>query len=189
MILEDVIQQCKKGDKKSQYQLYRYCFDLLMPVCMRYHSNDADAAAALNSCFLKIIEHVSSKKQEIHFDHWAKRIMINLLIDEYRKNKRRKSVQINVDPTVLHEISRGGEVNEAINQLEAEEIIKLIQVLKEPGRTIFNMHALEGYSHDEIAAMLNLSTENSRYHLHAARKKLRTLMIKYTEQTKAVDHG
>jgi len=153
---------------------------------MRYNRNERDAATALNTCFIKIIDHIESKKNEVDFDHWSKRIMINHLIDEFRKTKRRRDIQVAIDPADLQMHSTDFDQNLGEESLRAESILKLIQQLDEPGRTIFNMHAIEGYSHDEIAKALGIRTENSRYHLHAARKRLQAQIEKKENHTKSV---
>ena len=186
MISDELIARCKNRDRASQYELYRYCYDLLMPVCMRYNRNEHDAAAALNVCYIKIIDHIESKNNEVNFNAWCKRITINYLIDQFRKNKRRKALQVSTDPTLLHGISHDVQLSQAEHGLDAEHIIELIQKLKEPARTIFNLHAIEGFSHDEIADKLSISTDNSRYHLHTARKKLRTQLIAMAKINKLV---
>ena len=184
MNVEELIKRCVKGDEKSQYEFYRYCFDLLMPVCMRYKENESDAVAALNTTYLKILNKASSKKKEVKFNPWAKRIAINQLIDEYRKNKRRHSLQVDMDPAEIQFVSSQFTPSEIELDVNAEEIMRFIQQLQEPGRTVFNLHALEGFSHDEIAKKMGLTPENSRYHLHAARKILRKNLSKRIKQSK-----
>ena len=184
MITKELINQCKNGNEKSQYQLYRYCFDLLMPICLRYKTNEMDAVSAVNTAFLRIIEKVDSKKDAVDFTPWAKRLTINLLIDEYRKNKRRQQIQISVDPQELHLNGRKKEFNIAEVEMDAEQIIFYIQKLDEPGRTIFNLFSIEGFSHKEIAEKLQITSENCRYHLHTARKTLQTQLRHHIKQSK-----
>ncbi len=172
------------GDESSQYRFYRYCFDLLMPVCMRYKSNETDAVSALNLAFIKLINKYDSKQPQIAFDHWAKRIMINQLIDEYRKDKKRLEVHQSVEPGTLSSYSGGYQFNSGEEKLKAEVIIKAIGHLEEPARTIFNLHAIEGFSHKEIANQLRISVENSRYHLHMARKNLKHILNQHLKLTK-----
>lgn len=157
-----------------------------MPICLRYKANENDAAASLNLAYLKIIEKYTSKKSDVNFIPWAKRITINLLIDEYRQSKSRKSRLISTDPHELHYSSSRQEFNTAELELDAEQIIYYIQKLNEPGRTIFNLHTIEGYSHKEIASKLKMTTENCRYHLHAARKTLQNQLSQYRKLTKPV---
>lgn len=147
---------------------------------MRYKANEADAVAALNTTFMKILDNVASKKPGIDFIPWAKRIAINQLIDEYRKTSRHRSIQTYIDPNELSYMSQQSAQNLALQDVNAEEIMRLIQRLPEPGRTIFNLHALEGFTHDEIAERLNMTAENSRYHLHSVRKLLRTQLTNKT---------
>ncbi len=151
---------------------------------MRYKENETDAIAAVNTTFLKILDNTHSIKKEVEFDHWAKRIAINVLIDEYRKTKRRNRLQQSHDPMEMQHLSRQSQLNTADLDIGAETIIHLIQQLSEPGRTIFNLHALEGYTHEEVSEKLGMTPDNSRYYLHTARKTLRTQLRKYMKLSK-----
>jgi RNA polymerase sigma-70 factor (ECF subfamily) len=184
VITRELINKSKKGDEKSQYQLYRSCFDLLMPICLRYKTNEIDAVAAVNTAFLKIIQKIDSKKDVVDFIPWAKRLTINLLIDDYRKNKRRQKIQISVDPQELLMNGQQNTFNMAEVEMDAEQIIFYIQKLSEPGKTIFNLYSIEGFSHKEIANKLNITSENCRYHLHTARKILQAQLRHHVKQSK-----
>lgn len=144
-----------------------------MPICMRYKNDEHDAVSALNIVFVKLIDKVHTKAENVAFDHWAKRIMINQLIDEYRKDKKLRERQLSVDPTTLPTFKNQPITTQTDESIDSELIILAIQELKEPGRTIFNLHAIEGYSHQEIAKKLDMRIDNCRYHLHSARKLLR----------------
>ena len=184
MTIENIIKQCLKGDEKSQYKLYRYCFDLLMPTCIRFKDNEHDALSSLNKIYLKILDKAYKKKSDVNFNHWAQRMAVNQLIDEYRKDKRRYSLFTQMDSNELESVSRAFTLNINEYEIEAEELLRIIQQLSEPGRTVFNLHALEGFSHDEIAEKLGMTTENSRYHLHASRKILHKKLSKTSNYSK-----
>ncbi|MEZ4849456.1 MAG: sigma-70 family RNA polymerase sigma factor [Bacteroidia bacterium] len=84
-----LIRACIKEDRLAQSQLYRRCFNVLMGVCIRYMKNEEDAVEVLNMGFLKILKNLEKKKTNVPFEAWIRRIMINTIIDEYRKNKKR----------------------------------------------------------------------------------------------------
>lgn len=155
-----------------------------MPVSMRYKNDEHEAVSSINLAFLKIVDKVDTKKEHVEFDHWAKRIMINQLIDEYRKDKNRRDNHMTVDPHTLPQFNQQSVSNNEVLQGDTELIMRTIQELKEPGKTIFNLHAIEGYSHDEIAKKLDMRIENCRYHLHSARKTLRTRLQFLVQKTK-----
>lgn len=172
--IQQIINGAKKGNKKAEYELYRYCFDLLMPICARYTSDRDAAVDLLNQGFIKII--FALKKYENHppFNFWSKRILINLAIDEYRKNKKRLDFNVRIDAesfefTTLHT---------AIDDLSFKEIILLLEELPAASRIVFEMFVLDGFKHDEIAEQLNISTGTSKWHLNNARMILQKLITK-----------
>jgi RNA polymerase sigma factor (sigma-70 family) len=77
-----------RSDRKAQFQLYKSCFSLLMGICRRYHSNENDAAAIMNQGFMKILTNIKKYRPEIPFEAWARKVMINTLIDEFRENPK-----------------------------------------------------------------------------------------------------
>ena len=87
-VTPEIIESCRRNDRKTVNLMYEYCFGMLMPVCFRYNKNEEDARAAYNQGFLKILKGLNKVEDTINFNPWAKRIMVNSLIDEYRKNKK-----------------------------------------------------------------------------------------------------
>ena len=87
-ITAEILELARKGDRKAQYTLYRQCFPVLMSVCRRYNFGEQDAVAVLNIAFLKIIQNLHRYSQEAPFEAWIRRIQINVVIDEFRKNKK-----------------------------------------------------------------------------------------------------
>ena len=89
-----LLQACRKNDRKAQSQLYKSCFGLLMSVCIRYKNDEAEARAVLNQGFLKILTNLDKYDSKIPFEAWIRRIMINTIIDEFRKIKSSGIVEI-----------------------------------------------------------------------------------------------
>ena len=85
-ITPEIIHQCICDDRKAINFMYEHCFHLLMPVCFRYNNNEVDAQASYNTGFIKILKALEKVENGLNFNAWAKRVMINTLIDEYRKN-------------------------------------------------------------------------------------------------------
>ena len=83
-----MLEACQRSDRKAQAALYKRCFSLLMGVCIRYVKQEDQAVALLNMGFLKILNNLDRYRSEVPFEAWARRIMINTVIDEYRKNKK-----------------------------------------------------------------------------------------------------
>ena len=90
-ITPEIIQLCVRDDRKAINLLYEYGFKMLMPICFRYNHNEEDARASFNTGFIKILKGMQKIDEDVNFNAWAKRIMVNSLIDEYRKNKKYNS--------------------------------------------------------------------------------------------------
>jgi RNA polymerase sigma-70 factor (ECF subfamily) len=185
--LKNCIEKARAGENSAQHALYKKCFAFLMPVCMRYRTNEQDALAALNKAFLKILRSLQPFDDEMSFVRWCKRITVNTLIDEYRKDKRRREVM------QKHAQENGKDYhidyNEAEKALEAEDIRMIIQELPEPTRTVFNLHAIEGYSHAEIAELLDMPEGTSKWHVFRARKELQIRISKFHSHKLILENG
>ena len=92
-----LLTDASKGNRKAQYKLYKYCFGILMPVCFRYTKNEEFAREELSMAFVKIIAGLKKMKPDVKFDAWAKRITVNSIIDNYRKNKKHQYHQEPLD--------------------------------------------------------------------------------------------
>lgn len=179
-----IIEGCIKQNRKAEYALYKYCFALLMPICYRYMRSKDDAADLLNRGFLKIVLNLSQYKQEHAFDGWIKRIMVNVIIDEFRSNKMYKQTITQVDLNELHQQYHPVNLNDAEEHLHAEELHSYIARLPEASKVVLNLFVFEGYSHKEIALQLGISEGTSKWHLSNARDLLRNMMAGLKHQVK-----
>jgi RNA polymerase sigma factor (sigma-70 family) len=166
-----LIALCIKQDRKAEYELYKVVYSYLMSICMRYSRDKDSASESLNRGYLKILNNLSSYKPEIPFKAWIRRIMVNTLIDEYRKNKREREKMTYVEE--YYDSSDFSEVNEALSRINYKHILDQINLLPEATKKVFNLFAIDGYSHKEIGEMLNISDGTSKWHLNAARQKLK----------------
>lgn len=154
----------------------------MMSICSRYESNSEDAKATLNLCFLKIIIHLEKYKPEIPFKLWARRITINTIIDEFRKNKKVKEAISVVDfQNEVREL-HGYDINTYISKINAEEIAGMINELPEMQRKIFNLYVVDGFDHNEIAKMLEIPAGTSRWHLSVAKENLKEKFMRTQEK-------
>lgn len=167
-LIKDVI----AGDRKSQIELYRRCFSVLMSSAYRYHNNEDDAAAVVNAAFLKIITKLDKYDDKAPFKAWIKRIITNEIIDEFRKNKRRKDLIVSARDDQPEETSYA----EIDYNIEAEYLNDMLNELPKGTRVVFNLFAIDGYSHKEIAEVLGIKAETSKWHVKEARKKLKLLL-------------
>lgn len=173
-ITSDILEACKSDDRKSIQILYEYCFKKLMPVCFRYHNNEEDAHSSLNIGFMKVLKGLETiDNKVVNFNAWSKRIMVNTLIDEYRKKQNyTKHVSTKETERELEHVS-SSTVNEAESDLGYENLMKLVKQLPEISRKVFNLYVIDGFNHKEIGDLLEISEGTSKWHLSTARKVLR----------------
>lgn len=174
----EILKACAKDDRKAINQLYEQCFHHLMPVCFRYNNNEEDARSAYNQGFIKILNSLKKIDLDINFGAWSKRIMVNHLIDEYRKNKRYNTQISKSDDERILEYHSSGVDNDAQSNLGCENIMALIQELPQTTALVFNLYVVEGYNHREIADKIGISEGTSKWHLSTARKSLREKLEK-----------
>lgn len=171
--LNEIIAQCKKQDTRAEYALYQKCFTLLMPICYRYSANRDDALDLLNKGFLKILNNISKYDEQQAFGKWAKSILINSIIDEFRMNKKYRENQQVTDFSTFSSNEHPFDINKAEQKLSAEEVLTQIGKLPKMSKEVLNLYVFEGLSHKEISLSLNISEGTSRWHLSNARTLLK----------------
>jgi RNA polymerase sigma-70 factor (ECF subfamily) len=170
-IQPQLIALCIKRDRKAEYELYKNTYSYLMSICLRYTRDKDTASELLNVGFMKILSNLEKYNLAIPFKVWIRRIMVNTLIDEYRKNKREREKVTYVEE--YYDSSDYAEANEAVSRIDCQQIYELIAQLPEATRQVFNLFVIDGYAHKEIADMLGISEGTSKWHLNAARQKLK----------------
>lgn len=181
---KELIRKCMKKQRKAQLELYRACYPSLMKICLRYKNNKHDAAAMVNEGMLKILEKLDTYREQVPFEAWVHRVMINTLIDDYRKYRNKKEVLRSVEPNDLQKYEMGYSQNHSALHLDAEGIRKLINLLPGDRKEIFNLFAIDGYSHQEISDMLGVNVNTCRWHVAEARKYLQSRISGTTKQKK-----
>ncbi|MBX7140899.1 MAG: sigma-70 family RNA polymerase sigma factor [Chitinophagales bacterium] len=169
-ITTDLLNRCRKNDRKAQYELYLECYPVLMSICSRYFQNDIDSRAILNEGFLKIILNLEKPSQQIPFAAWIRRIMINTIIDHYRKNKNYFTNMEHADLPQLQVVTQFDVSLQ--DHYDAEELLSMVRELPPMTNRVFNLFAIEGYAHSEIAEVLGISEGTSKWHVSTARKFL-----------------
>lgn len=185
----EIINGCLKNDRRAQHRLYQLSYSVLMSVCRRYRKDDQDAAANLNVGFLKILTNLSKYDPKISFEAWIRRIMINTLIDDFRKNKKRLQTIELKDFSSPVQMVTDNQWNEAELQLEADHLLLFIDKLPPMGKQVFNLFAIDGFSHKEIGELLNISDGTSKWHVNDARKRLATMIKGHIKSHKKISHG
>jgi RNA polymerase sigma-70 factor (ECF subfamily) len=168
----DYIQGCKRRDRLVQKQLYEKYSARFFGVCKRYLKNVELAEDVLVKGFLKIFDHIDSYEGKGNFEGWMQRIFINECLMELRKKQdftiylETSNIQPQRDATVLE-------------NLYAQDILKLLDFLPIGCRTVFNLYVIEGYKHNEIAEQLGISEGTSKSQLNLAKEKLKGLLNEY----------
>jgi RNA polymerase sigma factor (sigma-70 family) len=181
MASEALIARCIREDRKAQQELYRALYPMMMSVCSRYERNRQDAQARVNSGFLKILQNLERRKSNAPFEFWARRIIINTVIDGYREDRQRREHEIVQQEVATEDHATA---NEYLAHMEAEAFEVLVQALPPVSRHVFNLFAMDGYSHKEIAELLGISTGTSKWHVAHARSILQqALCAMAREQT------
>lgn len=170
-ISPELIALCIKQDRRAEHELYKLSYSYLMGICMRYARDKDSASEALNLGFMKILKNLSAYNQQIPFKVWVRKIMVNTLIDEYRKIKREREKVVYVE--TYYDNVDYSEVNEALSRMDYKHLLSQISLLPEATRKVFNLFAIDGYAHKEIAELLGISEGTSKWHLNAARQKLK----------------
>lgn len=175
-ISQDILKACIKGHEKAHFELYRLCYNTLMKMTTRYHADQQEAVSVMNLCFHKIVTNLSKYSSDIPFEPWFKKVAINTIIDEYRKNRKHKMYVQYVDQSSNFP-EYGHDFNAAECQLNVDQLYKLIAELPEVHGKVFNLFAIDGYAHADIAQLLGLSEGTSKWYLNQARKILQEKII------------
>jgi len=169
-LLNPIIKGCRKWERAAQKELYKAFFRYGMSICLKFSKNEEEAKEILNDAFIKIFSKLDLYRPEHSFKSWARRIFINASIDYYRKNHKYSNV-IDIAEAPLSTIRV-----EASDNLEKDDILKLVQSLPPSYRIVFTLYVLEGYKHHEVAEMLDISVGASKSNLAKAKSKLRTMI-------------
>lgn len=171
----DLLTACIKSERKAEYELYKMTYSYLMSICFRYTNSRDEAEEMLNIGFLKILKNLEKYKPEIPFKLWIRRVMINVLIDEYRKKKKHQDTYEYVGE--YDETSSHADQNEAISKMNVEEIHALIMKLPPMSQKVFNLYVIDGFTHKEIGDLLQMSEGTSKWHLNLSRTRLKEMLL------------
>ncbi|MBU2938104.1 sigma-70 family RNA polymerase sigma factor [Lacinutrix sp. C3R15] len=171
MSLNQLIQNCKKNDAKAQRELYQLFSGKLFSLCLKYSRNYAEAEDNLQDAFVTIFNKISQFNNKGSFEGWLKRITINTALQCYRN----KGVFEIVNEEKIEDVTLEIEDDE----LSIEYLLKIIQELPDRYRLVFNLYALDGYSHKQIASMLTITTGTSKSNLARARQILKDKIETY----------
>ncbi len=167
-----LIERCIKNDEQAQRLLYDKYAKKMVAVCFRYCSDYETARDLMHDAFIKLFRNIGSYTGEGAFEAWMRKIVVNTSLEFLRKNDVLK-YSLDIDDAV----TVSDEQASVVEQLSEQEILKLIAELPHGFRTVFNLYAIEGYSHAEIAKMLNINEASSRSQFSRARVLLQKKIL------------
>lgn len=180
-INKDILEGCLSNNRQCQKILYEQYFPFLMGVCYRYVPDMNEARFLVNEGFFKILTRLEKYDTHIPFEVWIRRVMVNTVIDHFRKNAKRKQMVVLQDE--IKQNNAASDMNYAEAEVEAEHLQLMLQQVPEVSRRVFNLFAIDGYSHKEIAALLQITEGTSKWHVSSARQVLRGLLKQYLKKT------
>ncbi|RTQ45637.1 sigma-70 family RNA polymerase sigma factor [Hymenobacter gummosus] len=162
----ELISACRQGSVRAQKQLYERFAGLMLTVCLRYLRQRADAEEAMLTGFVKVFRALEQYRHEGSFEGWIRRIMVNEALGQLR---RKEPLHLAIDDMVTDVPSTQAT---AESDLAAADLMQLLSELPAGYRTVFNLYAIEGYTHPEIAELLGISEGTSKSQLSKARAML-----------------
>ncbi len=179
---EEIIEGCKAAKRDLQKALYKRFSGKMFAVCLRYSKSREEAEDLLQDGFIKVYSNINQYTATGSFEGWIRRIMVNTALEALRKKK------INYSEIEIQDLEDSIEnVHDVMSKIGMNDLLTFIQQLPAGYRAVFNLYAIEGYQHKEIAGMLNITEGTSRSQLARARQLLQE-KIKHSQQVaKPVD--
>ncbi len=172
---EELIEGCRRQNRQAQKRLYEQYSSKFYTLCCRYVKDKMEAEDVLITAFTKILDKIDQYTGEGNFEGWMRRVMVNEALSYLRKHKNMYL------ETTIEAANYEPDYNKLENQLEADDLMKLIETLPSGYKIVFNMYAIDGYSHKEIAEQLGITESTSKSQLSRARTALQKSLME-TEQ-------
>ena len=169
--LEETIQKCASGDRRAQTTLYNMFASKMYGVCLRYSKDSTEAEDNLQDGFIRVFTKINQFGFKGSFEGWMRRIMVNTSLEKFRKSNHLYPVE---DMVVFESVQTA---EETISAISADDLMKIIQELPPRYRMVFNLYAIEGYSHQEIATLMKITEGTSKSNLSRARVILQKKVI------------
>jgi RNA polymerase sigma factor (sigma-70 family) len=167
---KELIEQCLKNDRQAQFKLYNKYSDAMYNICRRMIVREDESMEVLQDAFVNIFQKLKTFNYENSLGSWIKRIVINKCID-FLRVKKQMFFEIDTDHMAIPETPE-----ENPPKVNADVIYKAIDSLPAGFRTVFTMYAIEGFDHEEIAMVLNISEQTSKSQYHRAKQKLKEIL-------------
>ena len=175
-----IIAGCKEQKREAQKMLYEVYARKMYSICLRYSSDQGAAQDLLQDGFMKVFANIDSFQDRGSFEGWLKRIFINLALENLRKKK--SIIMTSDDIQDLPDIVDDSTEDEQMYKISESELLKMVQDLPRGYSTVFNLYAIEDYSHKEIAEMMSISEGTSRSQYVRARQILQEKVKQYIQE-------
>jgi RNA polymerase sigma-70 factor (ECF subfamily) len=170
-IHQDLIDRCRRGDTKAQFEIYKLYYKPMYNVSLRMVGNEVEAEDVMQEAFLKAFTKIDSYEGKVSFGAWLKKIVINRSLDQLKKRKV-KFEELN--EKIPEEVTPALDLSE----IQMEQLKKTVRQLPDGYRVVLSLYLLEGYDHDEISQILGISNVASRTQYMRAKNKLRQMLQK-----------
>ncbi|MFM7636561.1 MAG: RNA polymerase sigma factor [Crocinitomicaceae bacterium] len=180
MTEEELISACIEGNQRACKELYEQNKGWLYAICLRYHKNGMDAQDSLQESFITIYRNLHSFKAQGSFKGWMRKVTVRCILSSFRKKNKlaENNFESQTEPIDIS----------LLNSLDKEELTFLIELLPAGRKQIFVAHAVDGFSHKEIAEMLSISEGTSKSQFFHARRELREALEKEIVIAKNMEH-
>lgn len=168
--IDKIIVDCQNGNRQAQKMLYEHFAPRMFATCLRYSRNRMEAEDLLHEGFIKVFTKIGQYRKTGPFEAWMRRLMVNTILEEFRKNKRITFVDDKNLPGDLADEQEEYSNNETP---DLNQIMQLVNELPERYQMVFNLHVVEGLTHEEIAKELEISIGTSKSNLSRARQWLK----------------
>lgn len=173
MTEESILKGCLKNDAVAQKELYNRYSPKMLAVCYRFAHNREDAEDMLQEGFIKVFSQIHTFRNQGAFEGWVRRIIVHTCINNLKKNKK-----FNESVDIIHATSMQVREESVPSIVQAKQVVECIRVLPIGYRTVLNLYAIEGYSHREIGAMLDIEESTSRSQYTRAKQMLEDILIR-----------
>lgn len=176
--LKAIVDGCLRNDRKCQKMIFEMYYGKMMSACLRYITDRDEAQDVLQDGFIKVFNSIAKFDFNGSFEGWVRRIIVNTAIDYIRK-KKKDIFQVTDHEFIMNNYSEEADEKEDDNiylSLKNQEIVDAIKELSPAYRTVFSMYVIDGYSHQQIAEMLNINIGTSKSNLAKARQNLQKLL-------------
>ncbi|TVR74389.1 MAG: RNA polymerase sigma factor [Marinilabiliales bacterium] len=177
-IHQDLIDNCRKGDSKAQFELYRLYYRNMYNVSLRIVNDTQEAEDIMQEAFFSAFENIGSYSGQVSFGAWLRRIVINRSLDALKKRRLDlQSIDEGPDPEIPEDAEADKERAETVSA-ETERIHRCINLLPDGYRVILSLYLLEGYDHEEIAGIMGITASTSRSQYTRAKNRLAEMLKK-----------